>query len=321
MRRRAFIAGLAGASLCHQLALAQNAFPVVGFVGVERGTDDPGDASFLTGLREAGFVEQRNVAIERHYVADVGQLMAAALELVRKNVAVICGPSNAIGAAKAATSTIPLVFIGGRDPVAAGLVSSLNKPGGNVTGVSLGAGELPAKQVELLHELLPTARKIGLLFSPGFTDSEAGTALAVETAHRLGIDLVIDQVKTEADIERAFEHLKQAGAGAVQVSGNVFLNSYRGRLADLAVSDSLPLVGTSRPYAVAGALMSYGTNPADVIRQAGIYVGRILKGEKPADLPVLQPTKFDLTVNMKTAKLLALEIPAMFLARADEVIE
>lgn len=320
MRRRDFITALVAAPLCARLAWAEN-LPVVGFLGVARGSDDPDDASFVDGLREAGFVDQKNVILERHDVADVTQLQAASLELVRKNVAVICCPSNAISIAKAATRTIPLVFIGGRDPVAAGLVLSLNRPGGNVTGVSLGAGQLPAKQVELLHELLPNVSKIGLLVSPGFTDSEAGTAVAVETGHRLGIDLIIEQVKAEPDIEFVFAHLKQRGTGALQVSGNVFLNSYRARLAQLALEQGLPMVATSRPYAVSGALMSYGTNPPAVIRQAGLYVGRILKGEKPADLPVLLPTKFDLTINLKTAKALSLEIPPAFLARADEVIE
>jgi putative ABC transport system substrate-binding protein len=322
VNRRTFIAALGGAVAWPLVARAQQVMPVVGYVGVGRGSDDTDDyTSFALGLNEAGFFNQQNVIIDRREVSNVDQLQAAAIELVANKVAVICGPSQAIIAAKAATATIPLVFIGGRDPVAAGLVSSFNQPSGNVTGVDLEAGDLPAKQIELLHELMPSVIKIGLLYSPGFTDSEPGTKLALDTAKGLGITVLVNKATAANDLESSFDHFAQEGARTVQVVGNVFLGSYRGRLAELAVQRRLPMVGNSRRYAIAGALMSYGTDTAAMIRQAGTYVGRILKGEKPADLPVLQPTKYDLVINLKTAKLVGINVPAMLLARADEVIE
>ena len=322
MRRRAFIAGLGSTAAWSVVARGQQQrIPIVGFVGIADTNDNSDYEAFAKGLSEIGFFDQQNVFISRREVSDVSQIPLAAIDLVKKKVAVICGPSNAVSAAKAATSEIPLVFIGGRDPVAAGLVSSFNQPGGTVTGVSLSAGDLPTKQIQLLHELLPSATKIGWLISPGMTDSEPGTELALGSARRFGINLIVDPVTKESELESAFDRLTGEGANAVQVNGNVFFNSYRGRLAELAVSRRLPMVATSRRYALAGAAMSYGTNVPDVVHQAGNYVGRILKGERPADLPVLQPTKFDLVINLKTAKALGLEVPPPLLARADEVIE
>jgi putative ABC transport system substrate-binding protein len=245
---------------------------------------------------------------------------AIGVDLVRKRVAAICGLPNAIIAAKAVTGTVPMVFVGGADPVALGLVASFNRPGGNVTGLLLFAGEIPTKQIELLHELVPGAMKVGLLLSPQ-TTAESQAATASDAAHSLKLIPIVERVVTEGEFEPAFTRFQQEGAGAVFVITNVFFGSFADRLATLALRRNLPLFGQSRTYPAAGSLASYGTNTLDVIRQAGTYVGRILKGEKPADLPVLQPTKFDLVINLKTAKALSLTVPPSILARADEVIE
>jgi ABC-type uncharacterized transport system substrate-binding protein len=321
MNRRALVIGLGAAAMWPVVARGQQRISIVGFVGIADTNDNSDYESFAKGLSEIGFVDQQDVFISRREVSDVSQIPLAAIDLVQKRVAIICGPSNAILAARAATSEIPLVFIGGRDPVAAGLVSSFNHPGGTVTGVSLSAGDLPTKQIELLHELLPSATKIGWLISPGMTDSEPGTELALGSARKFGIDLIVDPVTKESELETAIDRLAREGANAVQVNGNVFFNSYRDRLGELAASRRLPMVATSRRYTLAGAVMSYGANVPDVVRQAGNYVGRILKGERPADLPVLRPTKFDLVINLKTASALGLTVSPSLLARADEVIE
>jgi putative ABC transport system substrate-binding protein len=214
-----------------------------------------------------------------------------------------------------------MVFIGASDPVALGLVASFNDPGGTVTGVRFIAGDLPAKQIELLHELVPGATKVGLLVSPRFPDAEPQAAAASDAARRFGLTPIIEPIMTESEIEPAFAHLEEVGVKAVLVITNVFFAQYRDRVVTLALHHGMPMFGQSRSYPVVGSLASYGTNIPDVIRQAGIYVGRILKGEKPTDLPVLQPTKFELVINLKTAKALGLEVPPSLLARADEVIE
>jgi putative tryptophan/tyrosine transport system substrate-binding protein len=214
-----------------------------------------------------------------------------------------------------------MVFIGAADPVAAGLVVSFNRPGGNVTGVRLTAGDLPAKQLEVLHELMPAVTKVGVLISPGFTNSEPDAAVALEAARTLGLQLLVERVTAESEFEAAFTHFAQEGVGALLVISNVFFVRHSDRLAAYAVRQRLPMFGTSRNYAVAGGLASYGTNTLDVIRLAGTYVGRVLKGDKPGDLPILQPTKFELVITLKTANALGLTIPPTLLARADEVIE
>jgi putative tryptophan/tyrosine transport system substrate-binding protein len=322
MNRREFITALGGAAVWPVMARAQQpAMPVVGFIDMRSAmlTDDYG--SFVRGLSEAGFVDHHNVIIDRRQATDVDQLPAIATDLVRNKVTVVCGPVNAIIAARAATNAIPMVFIGGTDPVAAGLVASFNLPGGNVTGVRLSAGDLPSKQLELLHELMPAATKVGLLISPRFTNAEPDAASALEAARVVGITLIVERVVAESEFGAAFARFGREGVSAILIISNLFFGAYRDQLAALALRQDLPMFGTSRIYPDAGALASYGANTLDVIRQAGIYVGRILKGERPADLPVLQPTKFELVLNLKTAKALGLIIPPTLLARADEVIE
>ncbi len=319
MKRRAFIAALGGAAAWPMVARAQQpTMPVVGLIGM-RSTH--GYEPFEQGLREVGFVDHRNVLIDYREASEVAQLPTIAMELVQAKVAVISGPTPAILAAKAVTSTIPMVFVGAPDPVALGLVTSFNRPGGNVTGVRLVAGDLPSKEIELIHDVLPQGTKVGLLMSSSFPNSEPEVAAASDAARLFGLTPIVERVMTESEFEPAFARFEQAGVNAILVIANVFFVSYRDRLVDLAFRHDIPMFGQSRNESVAGALASYGTNYPDVVRQAGTYVGRILKGEKPADLPVLQPTKFELVINLKTAKALGLEIPPQLLARADEVIE
>jgi len=318
--RRAFIAALGSAAAWPMVARAQQpAFPVVGFIAMRTATE--GYGSFVRGLSETGFVDHQNVTINYRAAKDADELSAIAVDLTRNKVAVICGPANAIAAAKTATDAIPMVFIGAADPIAAGLVLSFNRPGGNVTGVRLNAGELPEKSLELLHELLPTAKTIGLLINPKFSNAEPDTVVMLRVSGALGIKVIVDRIIAENELDAAFQRFAQKGVDAVLVNENLFFVSYRDRVASLAIRHNIPMAATSRYFTRAGALMSYGADVPDVIRQAGIYVGRILKGEKPADMPVLQPTKFDFVINLKTAKALGLTIPDSILARADEVIE
>jgi putative tryptophan/tyrosine transport system substrate-binding protein len=318
MKRRTFIAGLGGAAAWPLVARAQQpAMPVIGFIGMRTATE--GYGSFVQGLSETGFVDHQNVTINYRAAKDADELSAIAVDLTRK--AVICGPANAIAAAKTATDAIPMVFIGAADPIAAGLVLSFNRLGGNVTGVRLNAGELPEKSLELLHELVPTAKTIGLLINPKFSNAEPDTVVMLRVSGALGIQVIIDRIIAENDLDAAFQRFAQEGVDAVLVNENLFFVSYRDRVASLAIRYNIPMAATSRYFTRAGGLMSYGADVPDVIRQAGIYVGRILKGEKPADMPVLQPTKFDFVINLKTAKALGLTIPPQLLARADEVIE
>jgi putative ABC transport system substrate-binding protein len=320
VNRRAFIAGLGGAAAWPLVARAQQpAMPVIGFIGMRTATE--GYGSFVQGLSETGFVDHQNVTINYRAAKDADELSAIAVDLTRNKVAVICGPANAIAAAKTATDAIPMVFIGAADPIAAGLVLSFNRPGGNVTGVRLNAGELPEKSLELLHELVPTAKTIGLLINPKFSNAEPDTVVMLRVSGALGIQVIIDRIIAENDLDAAFQRFAQEGVDAVLVNENLFFVSYRDRVASLAIRYNIPMAATSRYFTRAGGLMSYGADVPDVIRQAGIYVGRILKGEKPADMPVLQPTKFDFVINLKTAKALGLTIPPQLLARADEVIE
>jgi putative tryptophan/tyrosine transport system substrate-binding protein len=319
MKRREFIAGIAGAAAWPVVARGQQpTMPVVGFIDM-RATNayEP----FIRGLSETGFTDHLNVFIDHREADRVDQLPAIGADLGRSKVAVICGPVDTIIVAKAVTNTIPMVFIGGSDPVALGLVASFNRPGGNVTGVLLRAGNLPSKQLQIIQEFIPNATKVGLLISPGLPSGELQGEAASEAAHLLGLTPIVERVMTEGDFERAFIRFKQEGVDAVLVFTNLFFGSFVDRLATLALRESLPLFGQSRIYPAASGLAGYGTSTPDVIRQAGTYVGRILKGEKAADLPVLVPTKFDLVINLKTAKALGLTIPPSLLARADEVIE
>jgi len=323
VKRRDFIVFLGGAAAWPLAAWAQQpAMPVIGFLRSTSLADATGlITAFRQGLKEAGFVEGQNVAIEFRSAEDhVDRLPALVADLLRRPVAVIVGNNNSAIVAKAATATIPIVFATGTDPVQEGLVASLNRPGGNVTGVSFLNNLLGAKRLELLRQLVPKATTIGVLVNPK-PDTEAERRDVQAAALALGLQLIILDVSSDRDIETAFATFVQRGASALLVGGGAFLFSNRERIVALAARHSLPAGHRIRDSVVAGGLMSYATSIPDAYRQAGIYTGRILKSEKPADLPVMQATKFEFVINLKTAKALGLEIPASILARADEVIE
>jgi putative tryptophan/tyrosine transport system substrate-binding protein len=325
LKRREFITLVGGAVAAWPLAArAQQAgMPVVGFL---RSASLAGAAHFVTafrqGLKETGFVESQNVAIEYRSAEDhLDRLPALVADLLRLKVTVIVGNHNAALAAKAATTTVPIVFAAGGDPVRDGLVASLNRPGGNVTGVSFLAAELGAKRLELLRQLVPKATTIAMLVRPHTPDTEAERREVQAAAQAIGQQLVVLDVESARDIETAFATFVQRGAGALFVGTSAFLNSHRERLVALAARHAVPAIYFAREFVTAGGLMSYSADNRDAYRQAGVYVGRILKGDKPADLPVLLPTKFEMIINLRTAKALGLDVPDKLLALADEVIE
>jgi putative ABC transport system substrate-binding protein len=327
VRRREFITLLVGAAGWPIAVRAQQAaMPVVGFLhsGPAASNVHLVDA-FRRGLTEAGYTEGRNVTVEYRWAeGHYDRLAGLADGMVRRPVAVIFGgaPPAAL-AAKAATTTIPIVFVSGDDPVKSGLVETLNRPGGNVTGISLFSGsQLGAKHIELLHELLPPASAIGLLVNPGnTTQTEAQTALTKAAAQRFGLRVHVLDASTVADLDRVFATLAELRIAGLVVGGDPFFTSQRDRLVALAGRHAVPTIYNLRQFVAAGGLISYGSSITDVYRQAGVYSGRILKGSKPSDLPVMLPTKFELAINLKTAKTLGLDLPASVLARADEVIE
>jgi putative tryptophan/tyrosine transport system substrate-binding protein len=326
MRRREFITLLGGATAASSLgARAQQAtMPVVGFL---RSASISDAASLVTafrqGLKEAGFVEGQNVAIElRSSEGHPDRLPALVADLIRRPVAVIVVNTSAAHAAKAATATVPIVFATGFDPVKDGLVSSLNRPGGNITGVTFLGGTLSGKRLELLRQIRPKTTIIGVLVNPNSAETEAGRKDVQAAAQALGQDLVVMDVSTAGDIDTAFAKFVERKVGAVLAgTGGAFFFSNRVQIVTLAARHSLPTCFSVREGVEAGGLMSYAPSIADAYRQAGIYAGRILKGEKPADLPVMQSTKFEFVINLKTAKVLGVEIPPQLLALADEVIE
>jgi len=326
VRRRDFIKAVAGsASLWPLVAHAQQPQPVVGYLSFTSPDERPTlVAAFRQGLQQAGFVAGQNVKIEyRSAEGKLDRLPVLAAELVKIPVTVIAstGGEAVARAAKTATSQIPIVFTSSSDVVKGGLVASLNRPGGNVTGVSLLGYELDAKRFQLLRELLPRAATIGVLVSannPAITATLPDMKVAAEAN---GQRLVVLDARTEADIDATFASLRSKGVDALLITTNPFYEGRRDRIVALAKSHSVPVLYPWREYASVGGLISYGTSFTESYRQAGIYVGRILKGEKPADLPVVQATKFELLINVKTAKTLGLTVPTAILIAADEVIE
>jgi putative tryptophan/tyrosine transport system substrate-binding protein len=324
MRRREFITLIGGAAVAWPdaaQAQQQQAMPVIGFL---RSTPSAPFmhfvAAFQQGLKEEGFVEGQNVAIEYRWADNqLDRLPGLAAELVQRQVAVIVGNTPAALAAKAATTSVPIVFVTGTDPVRDGLVASLNRPSGNVTGVVFFAsGHLGTKRMELLCEMVPKAAMIAVLMDPKF----AAELPAVEGAGRaLGRQILVVNAASEHELDDAFSQIVQAGAGALLVGGGPFFTSQRQRLVALAARHAIPAIYDGRDHVEAGGLMSYGTSLTGAYRQAGIYAGHILKGAKPADLPVLQPTKFELVINLRTAKALGLTVPLIMQMTADEVIE
>jgi putative ABC transport system substrate-binding protein len=324
MRRRDFITLLGGAAAAWPLAAGaqQPTMPVIGFLRSASLTDATQliDA-FRQGLKDIGYAEGQNVAIEyRSADNNRDQLTALATDFARRPVAVIVGNVLAALAAKAVTTTVPIVFATGSDPVRDGLVTSLNRPGGNVTGVSFFAARLGAKRLELLRQLVPTATTIAVLVAPG-SDAVSERRDLESAAQTIGQQLTIVDVSATNDIETAFTTFAARRAGALLVVGGAFMFSNRERVVALAARHALPASYPVREFVSAGGLTSYAPSIAEAYRQVGVYAGRILKGEKPADLPVQAPTKYRLAINLKTAKALGLEVPPTLLARADEVIE
>ena len=326
MRRREFIASFGGAAVAWPLvARAQQQMPVIGFLNSASPEGyAPFVGGFRRGLNEAGFVEAQNVAIIYRWAeGQYDRLPALAADLVSRRVSVIVAtgglPSSL--AAKAATDKIPIVFTLGSDPIKFGIVASLNRPGGNVTGVTLFAYLLDAKRVEFMHELLPNSTVIALLINPNSPQADAQIADVEAATRTFGQQLVVLKAGAESEIDLALATLVQRKASALLVSADPFFLSRRDQLVASVARYSMPTIYEWRQFAEVGGLMSYGVNLADAYREAGVYVGRILKGDKPADLPVQQPTKFELVINLKTAKALGLDVPLPLLALADEVIE
>jgi putative ABC transport system substrate-binding protein len=325
VKRREFTL-LAGAAVAWPLAAwAQQPMPVVGFLNgaspIELGSRV---VAFRDGLAEHGYVEGHSVAIEYRWgLGQYQRLPEMAVDLVRHRVSVIAatGGVPSARAAKAATSETPIVFTMGGDPVDFGLVASLNRPGSNVTGITLISGEIVSKRIALLRDLLPDAKTLGVLMNSTTPASEAEVAVAERVAHTLGWQVKVLRVGNERDFDAAFQPLVREGADALLVTTDPIFESQRHRIVALAAHHSVPTIYALREYALAGGLMSYGANISDVYRQAGLYTGRILKGEKAADLPVMQASKFELFINLKTAKTLGIPIPPTLLALADEVIE
>jgi putative ABC transport system substrate-binding protein len=329
MKRRTFIAGLGSVAAWPVVARAQQAkMPVIGWLSpISGGPGGPDAIRFLQALKETGYVEGQNVAVEYRYAEyQYDRLPALAADLVRRRVAVIVAGGNVAAlAAKAATTTIPIVFFTGTDPVAQGLVASLNRPGANLTGIVNLSVELGPKQLQLLRELLPNAGRFGLLADPvSYPDTQyfQSTIADLQAAARtLCLQLVVANASTDSDLETAFATFSQQHVGAVLISNGNFTNTHMEQLAALAARHALPAIYPAREYALAGGLMSYGSSFGYWFHQTGIYTGRILKGEKPADLPVEQASKLELVINLKTAKALGLTIPETLLATADEVIQ
>ena len=326
MRRREFITLLGGASSLawpFGARAQQPAMPVIGYLNSQvEAASSYQVAAFRQGLSEAGFVESRNVAIEYRWAeGQLDRLPALAADLVRRGVTVIVANNTSTPTAKAATSTIPIVFVSGGDPVEDGLVTSLNRPGGNVTGVSYTSVPLNPKRLELLHELVPKPAVIAVLLDTNGPTLETQLRDIEAAARALGRQILIVKAGTESEIDAAFATIVQAGATALFVGTTAFYVSRRRQLVALAARRALPASNSNREYVVAGGLMSYGASDTDAYRRGGLYVGRILKGEKPGEMPVELPSKYELVINFATAKALGLALPHSLLSRADELIE
>jgi putative tryptophan/tyrosine transport system substrate-binding protein len=325
VKRRTFISLLGGAAVWPLSARAQQpATPVIGFLGSASPEPyAPMVAAFRQGLKEKGYVEGQTVAIEYRWAnAQYDRVPAMAAELASRQVAVIAANTPGVQAVKAAVTTIPIVFTTGGDPVQSGLVASLNRPGGNVTGVTTLNVEVAPKRLQWAHELVPTATNIAVLVNPTNPNTETELRDLQSAARALALQLHVLHASTERDFNTAFATLPQLRAGALVISGtDTFLISRSEQLAALSVRHAVPTIFQFREFAASGGLMSYGGSITDSYRLAGVYTGRILKGEKPADLPVIQATKVELIINLKTAKALGIDVPPTVLARADEVIE
>jgi putative tryptophan/tyrosine transport system substrate-binding protein len=329
MERREFIGlvgggGLLLATKVMRARAQQPAMPVIGFLsGSSLAERRPILSGFRQALAEAGYVEGQNIAIEYRWVeGQYDRLPALAAELVRRQVAVVvAGDGPSALAAKAATTTIPVVFSTGIEPIQAGLVTSLSRPGGNLTGFNLIAGPLPAKQLGLLHELVPAAGTIAMLINPTNANAERDAATVQDAARAIGVQILVTRAVAESDFEPVFATLVRERAGALLVNSDVFFTSRRDQIVTLAARHALPVMSAWREYPLAGGLVSYGPSLLAAFRQIGLYTGKILKGAKPADLPVVQPTAFELVINLKTAKSLGLDVPLHLQQLADEVIE
>jgi putative ABC transport system substrate-binding protein len=326
MKRREFITLLSGAVVAWPLAAdAQPLTPIVGFLSARSSTDSAGLLiAFHKGLKEAGYVDGQNVVIDYRFAeGQYDRLPVLATDLVNRQVAAIAAISGtpAALAAKAATTTIPIVFANGADPVASGLVPNLNRPSGNITGVTFLASETIPKRLEVLHELVPNAHIVGYLVNPINPITEGELKHTAAAAHARGLQLLVHSASTEDAIDEGFATFAQRRISALVIGNDTFLSGRKEQIFTLAAKHAIPTIYYEREFAAAGGLLSYGTDFADSYRQAGIYVGRLLNGAKPSDLPVQQPTKFELVINLKTAMAMGLAVPPTLLARADEVIE
>jgi putative ABC transport system substrate-binding protein len=326
MKRREFIGLVGGVAAAWPLAARAQTpkMPVVGHLSINSAIGNPQqEVAFRQGLKEGGFVEGQNVAIESRWAeGQYDRLPALATDLVRRQVAVIfVGGDPSIAAAKAATATIPIVFETAGDPVQLGFVANFNRPGSNLTGVSMYNAELGSKRLELLLAMVPKATAIAYLMNPAGTSPEQQLRDMQAAAHALGRSLLVLKAASPSEIDAAFAALAQQRPDALVVAPDGYLSARREQIVPLVAQLGIASIHSPRVWVVSGALMSYGTDTDDSYRQAGVYVSRILKGEKPADLPVVQPTKFELVINLKTAKTLGLEVPPNLLALADEVIE